>query len=35
MTVTTANTADRLFGTMPDPASVTTSPTAKNLHGLA
>ena len=34
MTVTTANTADRLFGTMPDPASVATSPTAKNLHGL-
>jgi hypothetical protein len=35
MTVTTANTADRLFGTMPDPAAVPTSPTAKNLHGLA
>jgi hypothetical protein len=35
MTVTTANTADRLFGTMPDPATVPTSPTAKNLHGLA
>ncbi len=35
MTVTTANTADRLFGTSPDPASVPTSPTAKNLHGLA
>jgi hypothetical protein len=35
LTVTTANTADRLFGTQPDPATVPTSPTAKNLHGLA
>jgi len=33
MTVTTANSADRLFGTNPDPATVPTSPTAKNLHG--
>ena len=32
-TVTTAGTADRLFGTYPDPDSVTTSGTAKNLHG--
>ena len=32
-TVTTAGTADRLFGTYPDPESVPTSPTAKNLHG--
>ena len=35
LTVTTAHTADRLFGTDPDPASVVTSPTAKNLHGIA
>ncbi len=35
MTVTTANTADRLFGTNPDPATVPTSPTAKNLHALS
>ena len=34
LTVTTANTADRLFGTNPDPADVPTSPTAKNLHAL-
>ena len=34
-TVTTAATADRLFGTYPDPATVKTSPTARNLHGLA
>lgn len=34
LTVTTANTADRLFGTAPDPATVPTSPTAKNLHGI-
>jgi hypothetical protein len=34
LTVTTVHTADRLFGTDPDPASVPTSPTAKNLHGL-
>ena len=33
-TVTTAGTADRLFGTYPDPETVPTSPTAKNLHGL-
>jgi len=32
-TVTTTATADRLFGTYPDPASVKTSATAKNLHG--
>jgi len=34
-TVTSAGTADRLFGTYPDPATVSTSPTAKNLHGAA
>jgi sterol desaturase/sphingolipid hydroxylase (fatty acid hydroxylase superfamily) len=32
-TVTTTATADRLFGTYPDPGSVGTSATAKNLHG--
>jgi hypothetical protein len=32
-TVTTTSTADRLFGTYPDPATVRTSKTAKNLHG--
>ena len=32
-TVTTAGTADRLFGTYPDPDTVSTSATAKNLHG--
>lgn len=32
-TVTTTATADRLFGTYPDPTKVATSPTAKNLHG--
>ncbi|RNM14097.1 sterol desaturase family protein [Nocardioides pocheonensis] len=32
-TVTTTATADRLFGTYPDPATVKTSATAKNLHG--
>ncbi|GAA3670061.1 sterol desaturase family protein [Nocardioides ginsengisoli] len=32
-TVTTAGTADRLFGTAPDPSTVPTSPTARNLHG--
>ena len=32
-TVTTTATADRLFGTCPDPATVRSSPTAKNLHG--
>lgn len=31
-TVTSAGTADRLFGTYPDPAGVATSPTVKNLH---
>lgn len=31
-TVTSAGTADRLFGTYPDPASVETSPTVRNLH---
>ncbi|WP_308281090.1 sterol desaturase family protein [Pimelobacter sp. 30-1] len=32
-TVTSAGTADRLFGTAPDPSTVPTSPTARNLHG--
>lgn len=32
-TVTSSGTADRVFGTYPDPAAVPTSPTAKNLHG--
>ncbi|MGV9819072.1 sterol desaturase family protein [Nocardia xishanensis] len=32
-TVTSSGTADRLFGTYPDPAEVDTSPTARNLHG--
>lgn len=32
-TVTTSGTADRVFGTYPNPADVSTSPTAKNLHG--
>lgn len=32
-TVTTTGTADRLLRTYPDPASVPTSPTARNLHG--
>ncbi|SDD94532.1 sterol desaturase family protein [Rhodococcus tukisamuensis] len=31
-TVTTAGTADRLLGTYPDPETVETSPTARNLH---
>jgi hypothetical protein len=31
--VTTSGTSDRLFGTHPDPATVRTSRTAKNLHG--
>ena len=35
LTVTTAHTAVRLLGTDPDPATVPTSATAKNLHGLA
>ena len=34
-TVTTTATADRLFGTYPDPANVKASRTAKNLHGAA
>lgn len=34
LTVTTAHSADRLFGTDPDPAAVPTSATAKDLHGL-
>jgi hypothetical protein len=34
-TVTTTATADRLFGTYPDPDTVRTSGTAKNLHGAA
>ncbi len=34
-TVTSAGTADRVFGTYPDPAAVSTSPTAKNLHALS
>lgn len=32
-TVTSSGTADRLFGTCPDPANVPTSPTARHLHG--
>jgi hypothetical protein len=32
-TVTSSGTADRVLGTYPDPATVATSPTAKNLHG--
>ena len=32
--VTTSGTSDRLLGTYPDPATVPTSPTAKDLHGL-
>jgi sterol desaturase/sphingolipid hydroxylase (fatty acid hydroxylase superfamily) len=32
-TVTSSSTADRLFGTYPDPAEVKASATAKNLHG--
>ncbi len=31
-TVTSAGTADRLFGTYPDPATVATSPTVRALH---
>jgi hypothetical protein len=31
--VTTSGTSDRLFGTFPDPATVPTSATAKDLHG--
>lgn len=33
-TVTTPGTADRLFGTNPDPATVPTSPTVRALHAL-
>jgi hypothetical protein len=33
-TVTSTSTADRLFGTYPDPGSIKASPTAKNLHGV-
>jgi hypothetical protein len=33
-TVTTAGTADRLFGTCPDPSTVPTSPTVQRLHAL-
>lgn len=33
-TVTTSGTADRVFGTEPDPDTVDKSPTAKHLHGL-
>ncbi|MUL79891.1 sterol desaturase family protein [Mycolicibacterium sp. CBMA 226] len=32
--VTTSGTSDRVLGTYPDPASVETSRTAKNLHGV-
>ncbi|MCZ4499623.1 MAG: fatty acid hydroxylase [Marmoricola sp.] len=32
-TVTSTATADRIFGTYPEPGTVTASPTAKNLHG--
>jgi hypothetical protein len=31
-TVTSSGTADRVLGTYPDPTTVATSPTAKNLH---
>jgi Fatty acid hydroxylase superfamily len=34
-TVTSSGTADRVLGTYPDLATVTTSPTAKNLHAIA
>lgn len=33
-TVTSSGTADRVLGTYPDPASMQTSPTAKNLHAI-
>jgi hypothetical protein len=33
-TVTTAGTADRIFGTAPDPSTVPTSPTVQRLHDL-
>ncbi|MCW2787367.1 MAG: fatty acid hydroxylase-like protein [Marmoricola sp.] len=32
-TVTSSATADRVFGTYPEPGTVKASPTAKNLHG--
>ena len=32
-TVTTAGTSDRLLGTYPDPATVGSSPTARDLDG--
>jgi hypothetical protein len=31
--ITTSGTSDRVLGTYPDPGTVRTSPTAKNLHG--
>jgi hypothetical protein len=34
-TVTSSGTADRLFGTYPEPTSVTKSNTARNLHALS
>jgi DNA-binding FadR family transcriptional regulator len=34
-TVTSSGTADRVFGTYPDPTTVPNSPTAKNLHALS
>ncbi len=34
-TVTTAGTADRVFGTAPDPSTVPTSPTVQRLHDLS
>ena len=34
-TVTSSGTADRLFGTYPDPASVPKSKTARNLHAMS
>ncbi len=34
-TVTSSGTADRVLGTYPDPATVPTSPTARNLHALS
>lgn len=32
-TVTSTATADKIFGTYPDPGAIKVSPTAKNLHG--
>jgi hypothetical protein len=34
-TVTSSGTADRVLGTYPDPGTVETSPTAKNLHAIS